>query len=328
MLRSPAERDGQHAPAASVHRHLVYGLVVESEFRLNSVGDVPHADAEPWIRFSLGSPDDGAETPGERPGHPDDWIQRAVRPDGAVHLKLDDVFDAVVAADGRSVRCAPLGGVDARSFEANLLNFVLSAALTMRGEEPLHATVLDLGGRAVGLLGPSGAGKSTLAAHLIGQGAALVTDDMLRLTFSKGTAFAHHGPHRLKLFDEPARRLLPQAASDGHFNAASGKLMIEPAATPGRDRPCRLVALFWLDEPPAASTAADVSAGRLAGLELMRVLTASAMDIRNHTPDRLARQLAFAQRVARTLPVHALRYGRRYALLGQVAEQIRRVAGP
>ena len=74
-------------------------------------------------------------------------------------------------------------------------------------------------------------------------------------------------------------------------------------------------------------TSDDVSATRLAGMELMRVLTASAMDIRNYAPDRLARQLGFARHVAQTLPVYALSYPRRYALLERVAEQIRRVVG-
>jgi hypothetical protein len=326
MLKSPEERDRRHAPDAVVHRYVVYGLVVESEFRLNSVAAAPQARAEPWIRFCLASPDALANQ-AALPIDSDDWIQHVILPDGAVHMRLDDVFDALVAADGRSVRCARLGDADARSFEANLLNFVLSAALTLRGEEPLHATVLDLGERAIALLGPSGAGKSTLAAHLIGEGATLVTDDMLRLTFQDGTAFAHHGPHRLKLFDEPARRLLPQAASDGDFNAVSGKLMVEPVAAHRRDTPRPLAALFWLDEPPAPSSSDEVSVSRLAGLELMRLLTASAMDIRNHTPNRLARQLAFVQRVARTVPVHALRYARHYGLLARVAEQIRRTAG-
>jgi hypothetical protein len=56
-------------------------------------------------------------------------------------------------------------------------------------------------------------------------------------------------------------------------------------------------------------------------MDLMRVLTASAMDIRYYAPDRLARQLRFAERVARTLPVYALCY----ALLDRVVEQIRRM---
>ncbi len=257
-----------------------------------------------------------------------DWIQHAVLPDGAIYMRLDGIFETLVSADGRSVVCARLSDTDQRSFEANLLNFALSAALTLRGEEPLHATVLDLDGRAIALLGPSGAGKSTLAAYLIGQGATLVTDDMLRLTFSRGLAFAHHGPHRLKLFDEPARRLLPQAADDGHFNVLSEKLMIEPGCTAeGRDLPRPLSALFWLGEAQARPESEDVSATRLAGMELMRVLTASAMDIRNYTPDRLARQFRFAQRVAQTVPVYALAYARRYALLDRVAGQLRGVVG-
>ena len=55
----------------------------------------------------------------------------------------------------------------------------------------------------------------------------------------------------------------------------------------------------------------------------MRVLTSSAMNIRDFSPPRLARQLRFAERVARTLPVHALVYPRNYELLGRVADEIR-----
>jgi hypothetical protein len=316
---------GRDVPAARVHWYLVYGIVVESEFRLNSVDEVTEANAEPSIRISFGSGTFRQRARG-LPADSDDWIQHVVLPDGGVYMKLDGIFETLVSADGSSVVCARLGDADEWSFEANLLNFALSAALTLRGEEPLHATVLDLEGVALALLGPSGAGKSTLAAGLIGQGAKLVTDDMLRLTFSHGMGLAHYGPHRLKLFDEPARRLLPRATSDGRFNALSGKLMIAPGATAAaRHEPRPLSALFWLGNPPAQPTSDDVSATRLAGMDLMRVLTASAMDIRYYAPDRLARQLRFAERVARTLPVYALCYARRYALLDRVVEQVRRV---
>ncbi len=329
MFAKPSEERGRRdVPASFVHRHLVYGVVVESEFRLNSIDEVPEANAETTIRISFGSADIFRHSTQGRTADPDDWLQHAVLPDGGVYMKLDGVFEILVSADGGSIVCARPDDADTRSFEANLLNFALSAALTLQGEEPLHATVLDLDGTALALLGPSGAGKSTLAAYLIGQGAELITDDMLRLTLSHGVGFAHCGPHRLKLFDEPARRLLPRAMSDGHFNALSGKLMVEPgAAAPARHQPRPLSALFWLGDPPAQPTSDDVSATRLAGMEAMRVLTASAMDIRNYAPDRLARQLSFAQRVAQTVPVHALSYARRYALLDRVVEQIRRVIG-
>jgi hypothetical protein len=71
-------------------------------------------------------------------------------------MRVDEVFETIVSASGRRAVCLRLGDADERSFEANLLNFVLSTSLTLRGEEPLHATVVDLGGRVAGLLGPSG----------------------------------------------------------------------------------------------------------------------------------------------------------------------------
>lgn len=305
------------------HRHLVYGLEIESDFPLASVAAA--ASASGGLRLRLVAPAElrgrvGAATAAD----PDDWIEHIVLPDGAVYMKLDGIFETIVSADGSDVACARLGDADQRTFEANLLNFVLSAALTLRGEEPLHATVLEREGRAFALLGPSGAGKSTLAAFLVARGARLVTDDMLRLTFANGRAMAHHGPHRLKLFDEQARLLLPEAVAAGHFNRLSGKLMVEPPAdATNRALPRPLAAMFWLGDSPPRSD--EVRSARLSGTALARALLSSAMNIRYHAPDRLARQMRFAGRVAETVPVHALAYPRRHELLGRVDDEIRKV---
>jgi ABC-type uncharacterized transport system YnjBCD ATPase subunit len=304
------------------HRHLVYGLAIESDFALASV---PSASAGgPALRLRLAPSGELRGRLGDLKSDPDDWIEHIVLADGAVYMKLDGIFETIVSADGSDVACARLGDADQRTFEANLLNFVLSAALTLRGEEPLHATVLERGGRAFALLGPSGAGKSTLAAFLIARGARLITDDMLRLTFASGRALAHHGPHRLKLFDEQARLLLPQSVAAGHFNALSGKLMVEPREDAGdRAEPRPLAAMFWLGDPPPASD--KVRSMRLAGTALARALLSSAMNIRYHAPDRLARQMRFTAQVAETVPVHALLYPRRHERLAGVDDEIRRV---
>ncbi|MDP2331899.1 MAG: hypothetical protein Q8M19_14510 [Reyranella sp.] len=312
-------------PVAGHYRHVVYGVVVDSEFRLASIDEAPDRDADAAIRLVLGSPAYFQMKTAGLTRDPGEWFHHAVLPDGDVYIRVDEIFETVVSSDGRHVVCARLAGVDDSSFEANLLNFVLSTSLTLGGEEPLHATVVDLGGHAVGLLGPSGAGKSTLAAFLIGQGAKLITDDMLRLTFSDGRAFAHSGPRRLKLFDETARRFLPDAISDGNWNTMSGKIMVRPhapAAGPRASWP--LSALFWLDEPEPASPPVEVSSMRLAGIDLARAITVSAMEIRYYAPDRLTRQLRFAERLGNVLPVYALRYARSYPLLERVAAEIRR----
>ncbi len=307
------------------HRYLIYGLLVESELPLSSVHMATAAHGEPDVRIALGSPDDFRELAALDARDPDDWLQHTVLGDGRVCMKVDGVFRAIVSRDGRHVICGPLGDVDRRAVEANLMNFVLSAALTLRGEEPLHSTVVDIEGRAVSLLGLSGAGKSTLAAFLISCGADLVTDDMLRVTFAGGSMLAYPGPYRLKLFEEPGKRLLPHAVVNGYFNELSGKLMLQPRAAAAAHRPpVPLAALFHLGLPDDQGPAGMIQIQQMLGLNLAKAVLSSAMDTRYCEPARLARQMAFAARVADTLPIYSLRYPRRFDVLDEVATTIRR----
>jgi hypothetical protein len=308
------------------HRYLVYGLVIESELPLTSVHDAAADDRPADITILAGSPDHFAATARPVPRDPDDWIEHAVLDDGRVYMKSSEVFEATISPDGRTAICRKLSDVEQRAFEANLLNFVISASLTLQGEEALHATVLDIGGRAVGFLGQSGAGKSTLAAYLISRGADLITDDMLRVEFVDGAMLAHAGPYRLKLLDGPATSFLPDAVTDGHFNALSGKIMVRPRKEARQHRPpAPLAALFHIGSPDEEP--ATVSSRRLSGLELARTLMSSAMDTRYAKSSRMERQIRFAGRLADVLPVHMLRYPRTVAALDGVAREIRRVIG-
>lgn len=329
-MNAVAKPASQHRTPAGgrSHRYLVYGLALESDVPLLSVDEAPAEDVETAIRLTQTPTDTFRRRTEGVAADPQAWSHHALLEGGAVYMKIRGVFEAIVAPDGRQVDCLRPEEADQGSFEANLLNFVMSTALTQQGEEPLHATVLDLAGRAIALLGPSGAGKSTLAAFLVGRGARLVTDDMLRLSFFAGQGHAHYGPNRLKLLDEPAKRLLPEAIATGYFNTVSGKLMVRPDDRTGsRREPLPLAALIWLGNrpPEQGSGATGVSVSRLGGLELIRVLTSSAMNIRDYAPQRLARQLRFVEQVARTVPVFALVYPRDYARLADVADRIRSI---
>lgn len=306
-----------------VHRYTVYGDCIESGFCLATLGAATSLACGEPILLDHADDDFFASRRPACPAGDEDWLRHAVLADGSIYISDDEVFETVISPDGRRIACARRGDVDARSFEASLLNFALGASLTLRGEEPLHATVVGLSGQAIGLLGTSGAGKSTLAAFLVAEGADLVTDDMLRIAFVGGRALAHPGPHRLKLFDEPVRRLLPGAAARGRFSALSGKVLIEPRATAARRGPSPLAALFLLAGADERSPGRP-TARRVTGSELIRILIASAMDIRNAAPARLARQLRFAERIAGILPVYELGYRRDYDALAAVADAIRR----
>ena len=308
---------------SACHRYQVYGLVVESELPLSSV-PAARSDSPPALTIRQGSDEYFRAIGPCEPSDPDDWVQHAVLADGRIYLRADGVFEATVGGRGETVVCRQLGNLDQRTLEANLLNFVISASLTLRGEEPLHATVVEIDGRAVGLLGHSGAGKSTLAAFMISRGSDLITDDMLRVTFANDTPLAHPGPYRLKLVGDASTRWLPEAMARGHFNSLRGKMMVQPRE-PALVRldAVPLTALFHLAEPQAGTAPEPVSSRRLSGIDFARTIISSAMDIRYAAPERLARQLRFADRLATRLPIYELRYPRLVDALPAVENEIR-----
>jgi hypothetical protein len=307
------------------YRYVTYGLAIESELRLLSIDEDREESSQPAIRIVMGSADWSRELGLAHPSDDEDWILHSILPDGSIYIRAENVFEAVISRDGRDVTCRIPDSVDRRSVEANLLNFVVSASLTLQGEEPLHATVVDLGGRAVGLLGLSGAGKSTLAACLIGRGADLVTDDMLRVKFDGDLLLAWPGPYRLKLFDDALQKFLAGTTPQGHFNPLSGKVMLQPRATiPTHRLPIPLSCLFHLGDPDQVPPDGEISASRMTGADLAIALISSTMDDRYAAADRLTRQMAFVSRVSRTLPVYALRYPRRFDIIDQVTAVLRR----
>lgn len=58
-------------------------------------------------------------------------------------------------------------------------------------ETTLHASTVQIDGKAVVITGPSGSGKSGLALQLLSLGAGLIADDMTRLTQRDGVLIAH-----------------------------------------------------------------------------------------------------------------------------------------
>lgn len=327
MLEGARTRRQPEQEANRIFFYSVYGLVIASEEPIQSLAPVS-PDAAPAIAVSFEARDAARRVP-RLTLPPDHWIAHAALPDGGLYLSAPDIFDVEVSADGRRARCILASGVDRRTVEANLLNIVIGTALTLQGEEPLHATAIDLGGVAVALLGASGVGKSTLAAHLISRGGELVTDDMLRVAFVDGKVLAYPGPYRLKLLEEPARLYYPAAQADGLFNALSGKMMIRPGDADRRDGGgIPLAALYFLGSLQGQAPVERVEAVPMNGLDRARILMACAMDDRNASPARLARQISFVSRLSASVPLFALRYPRRFAIMDRVAAEISRTLPP
>jgi hypothetical protein len=86
-------------------------------------------------------------------------------------------------SEGREIVVSPLDGADERMIRLYLLGSCMGALLMQRGILPLHGSAVVVDGRAYAFVGESGAGKSTIAAAFAKQGFALLSDDVIALSF-------------------------------------------------------------------------------------------------------------------------------------------------
>lgn len=127
-------------------------------------------------------------------------------------LMYDDV-GVVTVRDGRTIELAPLRGVSPRIVRLTLLGPAMAVLLHQRGFLVLHASVVEMAGRAVAFLGESGAGKSTLAAALHARGHRLVADDVAAVRIGpEGRPEVYAGFPQLKLWPDALTALGRDAA--------------------------------------------------------------------------------------------------------------------
>jgi hypothetical protein len=158
---------------------------------------------------------------------PDGTPFRAISEDGGHwRLRFFDRCDVVVEPGGRTVRYWPHVDVDPDLLPIYLTGTVLAVVLMLRGHPVLHASAVEVDGKAVAFVGASGMGKSTLATAFCGQGAALITDDVLRVDLGVGDV---HG-------NEPCCRLgaTETRLRDGALRVLDGPRGVRTITADGR----------------------------------------------------------------------------------------------
>jgi hypothetical protein len=92
-----------------------------------------------------------------------------------------------------------------------LLGPVLGLVLRLRGVTTLHASVVDVGDRAIALVGPAAAGKSTTAAAFSAMGYPVMADDIAALFEQAGMPYVQPGYPQLRLWPESVALLYGSA---------------------------------------------------------------------------------------------------------------------
>lgn len=176
------------------------GLVVASEFDLRVLPRLSTPDARADVTIRAGAV----------PQTLDDATQRSVLMDGrgsdTLLIRIPTVARFLVQG-GCQVVVDVLADASEQDVTAHLVGTVQTALWYQRGLVPLHASVVEIDGKALALAGPSAAGKSTLAAALAQRGHAILADDGCIIRLDKGGPVVLPTVGMLRLWPDSARML-------------------------------------------------------------------------------------------------------------------------
>jgi hypothetical protein len=108
---------------------------------------------------------------------------------------------------GSEIIITPDSQADHSIFHLYVQGMMIASALYQRDYFVLHASVIDLYGRAIALMGPIGAGKSTFASTFLARGHGILADDNAALESATGTLRVLPAFPSLKVYPEVARSL-------------------------------------------------------------------------------------------------------------------------
>jgi len=248
------------------------------------------------------------ELEAEPPDRGSELLER-LAPDGSVYASIhhhevngyriffDGYGACTVAPDGSSISCRPAPEAEPWEWQQFLFGQGVPFAALLRGIEPLHASAVAIGGRAVAFAGGTGAGKSSIALELVARGADFVSDDVLALTLHGGETVCHGGLRLANVREGALRTRAEQGLPPFGEVAGASDESVRALVRAGRGS-APLGALYFLARGPRHERVrfeAGVQPTWLLGHTFNAVI---------RTPDRLARQLDLAARITASVPVY------------------------
>lgn len=155
----------------------VFGLVLRSEFAFDALEQTEAADAQIDVTVRRAT---GLIRAGSPPVDPFFDIS----PEG--QYLYWSALGAFVIQDEATVLVEPHPGVSDHLVSQAFLGIVISLVLELRQVLCLHASAVNVDGRAVVFLGDKGAGKSTTSGALLARGHLPITDDLVAVEPASG----------------------------------------------------------------------------------------------------------------------------------------------
>lgn len=174
------------------YRYQAFGLSLQSALALPELREDPNPDLPPDVVVSVGD--------AHRPPESVTEIVEDVCAGPAVFWMDVAETARLLVRDGREIVVHAYPGASEGDVRAYLLGSALGALLQQRGILPLHASAVEIDGRAVAFIAPSGGGKSTMAMHLQHRGHRVICDDICAVDIHDGVPRLWPGLRNLKLW--------------------------------------------------------------------------------------------------------------------------------
>ena len=203
---------------------------------------------------------------------------------------------------GRDIVFTPESDADPDDVPIFIVGTVFGILLHQREQIVLHASAVELNGKAIVFCGHSGAGKSTLAAALAHRGYPVVADDVCGLSLDDGVPIVHSDGRQLKLWTQAIARLDLAERRGAPVRRKLEKFFIDPHYVSTEPLPLGAVYVLREARPPLA-----------AGISQPNIVDATLQLRRNAYRPRLVRQFdqkeayfRAAARIANTAGIYHL----------------------
>jgi hypothetical protein len=226
------------SPPGRAHRYFYFGICLTSRVPLPALLPWPDGDADDCIAFDLGRvpqslPDCIYETP---------LVQISARGEALFRLAG---FGCFLVRGGRAVVFEALADVLPEEIVTFLTATIATILLYQRDFLPLHASAVEIGGRAAVICAPTGTGKSTLAAALVRRGHRLIADDIAALALqSDGSWHVVPGGMTMKLGPDSSETL--GLSAQPHIIVRRGQVKRRFSPKAHADAPLAVGAVFRL----------------------------------------------------------------------------------
>jgi len=214
-----------------------------------------------------------------------------------------DGAEFLIGADGRGVRCRWQAPLTIDDLAIYLLGPVLGWLLRLRGTVPMHASAVQVAGRAILFAGQAEAGKSTTAAAFAALGHGVISDDVVPIHETGDDVLACPGHPRVGVWPDAVTALFGAPSALPRLSESYEKRYLD-ARGPGyrfESRPVPIAAIYLLGARVPPGSGGPPS--RLAPREALMALTVHTHG--NHLLDARmrARELDVLARVAARVPV-------------------------